>query len=121
MVEDIDLEYETPAESVQYKGQPPDSYFPTIPPSPIPGLQSRRSFDIDQEEQYSRLPKLKVAQLLQPVLRDAQTRLMARAHAVIKTEVDNYIAKGDDLDYPGKIKRGMWLYNLVGGLREVSD
>jgi hypothetical protein len=49
---------------------------------------------------------LQIANLLRPVLQDAQTRLVFRSQAIIVNEVGRYLPQEGDLDYPGKIERG---------------
>jgi len=49
------------------------------------------------------LERLHIAQLLQMVLQDAQTRLFFRAQAVVQSEIQYYAPKADDLDYPAKL------------------
>jgi len=49
------------------------------------------------------LERLHVAQLLQMVLQDAQTRLFFRAQAVVQSEIQYYAPKANDLDYPAKL------------------
>jgi conserved oligomeric Golgi complex subunit 3 len=56
--------------------------------------------------------QLRFGQLLETILQDVQTRLIFRAQAVIQTEVLHYVATGQDLDYPAKLKgvRGLSLW-----------
>jgi hypothetical protein len=49
------------------------------------------------------LSRLHTEVLLKMVLQDAQTRLVFRAQALIRADVDYYVPKEGDLDYPGKI------------------
>ena len=49
------------------------------------------------------LSRLQIDQLLKMVLKDAQTRLVFRAQALVQAEVSYYVAKPDDLDYPSKL------------------
>ncbi|KAG8951221.1 Golgi transport complex subunit 3 [Tulasnella sp. 419] len=50
------------------------------------------------------LRHLHIANLLESVLQDAQTRLFFKAQAVIQSEIRYYAPKDVDLDYPGKLK-----------------
>lgn len=53
-------------------------------------------------------PRLHIAQLLQMILQDAQTRLFFKAQAVVQSDIRHYVSKDGDLAYPGK------LLNAVG-------
>jgi len=52
------------------------------------------------------LSRLHTEILLKMVLQDAQTRLVFRAQALIRADVDYYAPKEGDLDYPEKIASG---------------
>ncbi|CAJ0758129.1 2422_t:CDS:10 [Entrophospora sp. SA101] len=47
---------------------------------------------------------LQFSYLIRNVLQDAQQRLVFRAQTYIRSEIQNYIAKPSDLDYPNKLK-----------------
>ncbi|KAJ3920985.1 Sec34-like family-domain-containing protein [Lentinula edodes] len=53
-------------------------------------------------------PRLHIAQLLQMILQDAQTRLFFKAQAIVQSDIRHYVAKDDDLAYPAR------LLNAVG-------
>jgi len=50
------------------------------------------------------LERLHTEILLRMVLQDAQTRLVFRAQALLRADVEYYAPKDGDLDYPDKIK-----------------
>lgn len=50
-----------------------------------------------------RLGGLQIAQLLQMVLQDAQTRLFFKAQSVVQAEIRHFVPKAEDLAYPDKI------------------
>ncbi|KAJ3937029.1 MAG: Sec34-like family-domain-containing protein [Lentinula lateritia] len=50
-------------------------------------------------------PRLHIAQLLQMILQDAQTRLFFKAQAVVQSDIRHYVAKDDDLAYPARLDR----------------
>lgn len=50
------------------------------------------------------LDRLHTEVLLRMVLQDAQTRLVFRAQALLRADVEYYVPKDGDLDYPDKIK-----------------
>jgi hypothetical protein len=52
--------------------------------------------------------RLQVGQLLKMVLQDTQTQLVFRSQALIRSDVESYVPQEDDLDYPGKILRGVF-------------
>lgn len=52
------------------------------------------------------LSRLHTEVLLKMVLQDAQTRLVFRAQALIRVDVDYYVVKDGDLDYPEKLASG---------------
>jgi hypothetical protein len=52
------------------------------------------------------LERLHTEILLRMVLQDAQTRLVFRAQALLRADVEYYVAKDGDLDYPEKLKNG---------------
>ncbi len=83
---------------------------PTTPTqhSPSPTTMPRsESFESDMKIQPHRpMHKLRVGHLLRIVLRDAQTSLVFRSQALIRSDVDLFKPEDDDLDYPGKIQRG---------------
>lgn len=52
------------------------------------------------------LERLHTEVLLRMVLQDAQTRLVFRAQAMLVQEVEYYVVKDGDLDYPEKLESG---------------
>lgn len=52
------------------------------------------------------LARLHTEVLLRMVLQDAQTRLVFRAQAMLVSEVEYYVVKEGDLDYPEKLGKG---------------
>ena len=50
------------------------------------------------------LSRLHTEVLLRMVLHDAQTRLVFRAQAMLRADVEYYVPKEADLDYPQKVK-----------------
>lgn len=105
MVEQIELEDEETSTPIGYQ-QDPESYFPPLTAMGSSGMQRSGSYDALGEIQPRQVQsRLHVEQLLKMVLQDAQTRLVARGQALIRSDVEYYTPKGDDLDYPGKIER----------------
>lgn len=47
--------------------------------------------------------RLHISRLLQSVLQDAQTRLFFKAQAMVQTDIQYYVPKPEDLDYPNKL------------------
>ena len=43
--------------------------------------------------------------LIQPALQDAQTRLVFRAQAILRDDIENYKSKSADIDYPAQNRR----------------
>jgi hypothetical protein len=56
----------------------------------------------DQEDDQDPIDtnQLDFTPLIQPTLEDAQTRLVFRAQAILRDEIENYRPKPKDLDYP---------------------
>jgi hypothetical protein len=52
------------------------------------------------------LQRLHTEVLLRMVLQDAQTRLVFRAQAMLAQEVEYYVPKDGDLNYPDKLGEG---------------
>lgn len=52
------------------------------------------------------LARLHIEVLLRMVLQDAQTRLVFRAQALLSADVEYYVPKEGDLDYPERLKLG---------------
>lgn len=69
-------------------------------------IQRSESFEAEMNIQPHRpTHRLRVGYLLRMVLRDAQTSLVFRSQALIRSDVELYTPEDDDLDYPGKIQR----------------
>ena len=64
-----------------------------------------RAAYFDGEKQPSRR-KLEIKGLLEPVLQDAQTRLVFRSQAVLQNGIGRFVGSGEDLEYPEKIEKG---------------
>ena len=63
-------------------------------------LQTRYMYDPEEETDKPDPTQLDFAILIQPVLEDAQTRLVFRAQAILRDEIENFKPKPDDVDYP---------------------
>jgi hypothetical protein len=62
----------------------------------------------DSVKRRKPLERLHTEILLRMVLQDAQTRLVFRAQALIRADVEYYVVKDGDLDYPDKLKSSKW-------------
>ena len=60
--------------------------------------------DTLQKSKRKPLERLHTEVLLRMVLQDAQTRLVFRAQALLRADVEYHVTKDGDLDYPDKIK-----------------
>lgn len=60
------------------------------------------------------LGRLHIEVLLRMVLQDAQTRLVFRAQALLSADVEYYVPKEGDLDYPERLKLGKLAMLLKG-------
>ena len=67
-------------------------------------LQTRYFKDQDEEPEVLDPNQLDFASLILPALEDAQTRLLFRAQAILRDEIENFKPKPQDLDYPAKSK-----------------
>jgi hypothetical protein len=65
-------------------------------------LQTRYFKDIDDEPEEYEQGQLDFSVLIQPALEDAQTRLVFRAQAILRDEIENFRPKPSDLDYPAR-------------------
>ncbi|PYI34179.1 Sec34-domain-containing protein [Aspergillus indologenus CBS 114.80] len=66
-------------------------------------LQTRYLFDQDEElEQPLDANQLDFTTLIQPALEDVQTRLVFRAQAFLRDEIERYKPRPEDLDYPAR-------------------
>lgn len=66
------------------------------------------------------LARLHIEVLLRMVLQDAQTRLVFRAQALLSADVEYYVPKEGDLDYPERLKLGSQGNKLVPRQMAVS-
>lgn len=60
--------------------------------------------DMEAEQPYDRT-QLDFGQLMQNILYDLQGRVSARAHAIVREEIEHYKPRPEDLDYPAKCLR----------------
>ncbi|KAH0564773.1 hypothetical protein GP486_001843 [Trichoglossum hirsutum] len=63
-------------------------------------LQTRYMQDQEDDQDPIDTNQLDFTPLIQPALEDAQTRLVFRAQAILRDEIENYRPKPGDLDYP---------------------
>lgn len=69
-------------------------------------LQTRYLMDPDEEGEYTVDPsQLDFSILIQPALEDAQTRLVFRAQAIMRDEIEKFKPTPEDLDYPARNRR----------------
>jgi len=85
------------------------SYFPKYYSPSQDGLALQRYQSYEAEANI--LPHrpdsyFHAGKLLGMVLRDVQTRMIFRSQAILRADVGSYAPRGDDLDYPAKIKNG---------------
>ncbi|KAE8152705.1 Sec34-like family-domain-containing protein [Aspergillus avenaceus] len=65
-------------------------------------LQTRYLFDQDEETEHTDANQLDFPALIQPALEDVQTRLVFRAQAFLRDEIERYKPRPEDLDYPAR-------------------
>ena len=65
-------------------------------------LQTRYFKDPEEEPEVMDPNQLDFGSLILPALEDAQTRLVFRAQAVLRDDIENFKPKPEDLDYPTK-------------------
>ncbi|KAL4800634.1 Sec34-like family-domain-containing protein [Aspergillus venezuelensis] len=68
-------------------------------------LQTRYLFDQEEETEYTDANQLDFSALIQPALEDVQTRLVFRAQAFLRDEIERFKARPEDLDYPARNKQ----------------
>ncbi|KAL3475035.1 Sec34-like family-domain-containing protein [Aspergillus californicus] len=68
-------------------------------------LQTRYLFDQEEETEYLDANQLDFSALIQPALQDVQTRLVFRAQAFLRDEIERYKPRPEDLDYPSRNKQ----------------
>ncbi|THC99010.1 hypothetical protein EYZ11_001484 [Aspergillus tanneri] len=65
-------------------------------------LQTRYLLDQDEETEHTDANQLDFSSLIQPALEDVQTRLVFRAQAFLRDEIERYKPRPEDLDYPAR-------------------
>ncbi|EEP82632.1 conserved hypothetical protein [Uncinocarpus reesii 1704] len=68
-------------------------------------LQTRYLMDPEEEAEYPNPNQLDFSALIQPALEDTQTRLVFRAQAILRDEIEKFKPKPEDLDYPARNTR----------------
>ncbi|KMU85219.1 conserved oligomeric Golgi complex component 3 [Coccidioides immitis H538.4] len=68
-------------------------------------LQTRYLMDPEEEGEYPNPNQLDFSTLIQPALEDAQTRLVFRAQAILRDDIEKFKPKPEDLDYPARNRR----------------
>ncbi|KAJ5891835.1 uncharacterized protein N7473_008063 [Penicillium subrubescens] len=63
-------------------------------------LQTRYFLDPEEEPEQTDANQLDFSILIQPALQDVQTRLVFRAQAVLRDEIERYKPRPEDVDYP---------------------
>jgi hypothetical protein len=71
-------------------------------------LQTRYLLDPDEEGEYPNPNQLDFSVLIQPALEDAQTRLVFRAQAMLRDEIERFKPRAEDLDYPARNRSVSW-------------
>ncbi|KAL2428972.1 Conserved oligomeric Golgi complex subunit 3 [Exophiala dermatitidis] len=83
-------------------------------------LQTRYLHD-EEEDGPADLNQLDFSALIQPALEDAQTRLVFRAQAILREEIELFKPKPEDLDYPRLISRPPTSTTQLSGRRKNSE
>ena len=65
-------------------------------------LQTRYMHDQDEDAEPLEANQLDFSLLIHPALEDAQTRLVFRAQAILRDEIERYKPKKEELDYPAR-------------------
>ncbi|WEW55201.1 Golgi transport complex subunit 3 [Emydomyces testavorans] len=68
-------------------------------------LQTRYLLDPEEEGEYPNPNQLDFSTLILPALEDAQTRLVFRAQAILRDDIERFKPKAEDLDYPARNQR----------------
>lgn len=68
-------------------------------------LQTRYMSDPEDETEYNDPNQLDFSVLIQPALADAQTRLVFQVQGILRSEIERYRPKPEDLDYPTRIRQ----------------
>jgi hypothetical protein len=90
---------------------PGSSYFPKFgsPAGNDLTLQRYISYEPESNIQPHRPSEtFHAGKLLDMVLRDVQTRMIFRSQAILRSDVGSYAPHEDDLDYPAKLRNGMF-------------
>lgn len=85
------------------------SYFPKFESPSRNDLTLRRYLSYEPEaniQPHRPVDNFHAGKLLDMVLRDVQTRMVFRSQAILRSDVGSYVPRGDDLDYPAKLKNG---------------
>jgi hypothetical protein len=61
--------------------------------------------DPDEQVEFVDSYQLDFSSLIQPALEDAQTRLVFRAQAILRADIESYKPKPEDIDYPARNKQ----------------
>lgn len=83
-------------------------------------LQTRYLHD-EEEDGPVDMNQLDFSSLIQPTLEDAQTRLLFRAQAILRDDIENFRPKPDDLDYPRRTSRPPTASTPLSGRRTSRD
>ena len=85
-------------------------------------LQTRYLLDPEDETEYTDPSQLDFSVLIQPALEDAQTRLVFRAQAILRDEIERYKPRPEDIDYPARNRRATAsaLQNQISGRKVTS-
>ena len=68
-------------------------------------LQTRYLLDAEDDAEYADPNQLDFAVLIQPALEDTQTRVVFRAQAILRDEIERYKPRPEDIDYPNRNQR----------------
>ncbi|KAK2739476.1 Golgi transport complex subunit 3 [Onygenales sp. PD_40] len=68
-------------------------------------LQTRYLSDPEEDGEFPDPSQLDFSVLIQPALEDAQTRLVFRAQAILRDEIEKYKPRPEDIDYPARNRK----------------
>jgi hypothetical protein len=111
MIADFGLEEAEPTMPATPDAGPGSSYFPKFGSPVGDDLTLRRYISYEPEaniQPHRPSDTFHAGKLLDMVLRDVQTRMIFRSQAILRSDVGSYAPRGDDLDYPAKLKNGMF-------------
>ncbi|KAK5205994.1 Golgi transport complex subunit 3 [Exophiala xenobiotica] len=83
-------------------------------------LQTRYLHD-EEEDGPADLNQLDFSMLIQPALEDAQTRLVFRAQAILRDEIEMFKPKPEDLDYPHRTSAPPTTSTPLSGRRKTRE